>query len=246
MIQQIKKQFDEVISWSQNISQPQTDELFRNWENAKASFIEAFGGLIYEYPEKVKFHCDKAQKQTKIKDFVEEISCIYNNYELAHFIEENNDTFFENRVSKPYFKNDIKIHAHSKLVKSFKFFEKDKKVLYTLQNKASQIIQEDCVEGTLCFSVHPLDYLSISENIYNWRSCHSLSGEYRAGNLSYMQDECTVICYLKGEDNVKLPMFPDSVPWNSKKWRVLFYVHNSKELIFAGRQYPFESKSGMQ
>ena len=40
--------------------------------------------------------------------------------------------------------------------------------LYTLQNKASQIIQEDCVEGTVCFSVHPLDYLSISENIYNF------------------------------------------------------------------------------
>ena len=28
------------------------------------------------------------------------------------------------------------------------------------------------------------DYLSLSENAFNWRSCHALDGEYRAGNLS--------------------------------------------------------------
>jgi hypothetical protein len=90
-----------------------------------------------------------------------------------------------------------------------------------------------------------LDYLSSSENTYNWRSCHALDGEYRAGNLSYMLDKSTVICYLKGSDNVKLPLFPEDVPWNNKKWRVLFYVSDNWDLIFAGRQYPFSSIDGI-
>ena len=71
--------------------------------------------------------------------------------------------------------------------------------------------------------MHPLDYLSLSENTYNWRSCHSLDGEYRAGNLSYMMDKSTVICYLKSNDDVILSNFGPEVKWNSKKWRVLLY-----------------------
>lgn len=83
------------------------------------------------------------------------------------------------------------------------------------------LIQEDKVTGILCLSIHPLDYLSLSENTYNWRSCHALDGEYRAGNLSYMMDNTTVVCYLKGEDEAELPHFPAEVKWNSKKWRML-------------------------
>lgn len=117
-------------------------------------------------------------------------------------------------------------------------------MLTDIQNYASRIIQENKVEGTLCLSVHPLDFLSLSENNYNWRSCHSLDGEYRAGNLSYMMDNNTVICYLKGADDVPLQAF-GPVTWNSKKWRVLLFVSNDCNMVIAGRQYPFESKSGM-
>ena len=83
-----------------------------------------------------------------------------------------------------------------KLVRAFKFFETDKELLNEIQSVASMIIQEDKIEGTLCLSVHPLDFISSSENTHNWRSCHALDGEYRAGNLSYMLDKTTVMCYL--------------------------------------------------
>lgn len=61
-----------------------------------------------------------------------------------------------------------------------------------------------------------------------------------------MLDSSTVVCYLKGSNNVKLPLFPDDVPWNSKKWRVLFYVSDNWDIIFAGRQYPFSSSKGIE
>jgi hypothetical protein len=60
-----------------------------------------------------------------------------------------------------------------------------------------------------------------------------------------MVDSSTVLCYLKGDNDVKIPMFPDTVKWNSKKWRTLLHFSQNKDLILAGRQYPFPSESGL-
>lgn len=166
----------------------------------------------------------------------------FNNPVLAEFIDGNLDSFFENKVTKTC---DCEIPEGMKLVKAFKFFESNKTTLRSIQDMASQLIQENKIKGTLCFSVHPLDFLSSSENTYNWRSCHALDGEYRAGNLSYMVDDVTFMVYLKGADNTYIPMFPENVKWNSKKWRMLIHSAVDDEIMFAGRQYPFNSRSGI-
>lgn len=184
-------------------------------------------------------------RKANFSNFVDNISNIFQNKKLVDFLSANEEGFYTNVVSTTYQDENIKIPQGMKLVKAFKYFEKDEHLLNELQIKASQIIQEDKVEGTLCFSVHPLDYLSTSVNTYNWRSCHALDGDYRSGNLSYMMDKSTIVCYLKGENNTILPMFPNDVPWNSKKWRVLLFLSEHWDLIFAGRQYPFSSKSGL-
>lgn len=132
-----------------------------------------------------------------------------------------------------------------KLIKAFKYFLTDPKELQKYQMAASMIIQENTVEGYLCFSVHPLDFLSMSENNHNWRSCHALDGDYRAGNASYMVDSTTFMCYLKSKNDVVLPHFPKEVKWNSKKWRVLLFIDEARTMLFAGKQYPFSTQSGM-
>jgi hypothetical protein len=196
MYEDIKEQFKEVIRYSQDIEDPKVDYLFREWEYNKKKFIDLFGGLIYEWPETIEFVLDDTQKRSRVMEFVGIVSDNFNNPELADFIEANLDSFYENKVS-----TDDKMPKGMKLLKAFKYFEKNQTALRNLQDMASQIIQEDKIKGTLCFSVHPLDYLSSSENTYNWRSCHSLDGEYRAGNLSYMVDNSTFLIYLKGADN---------------------------------------------
>ena len=246
MFNEIKEQFDKVIAYSQGIAEPQTDELFAQWMEAKRDIIEAFGGkLIYEVPYKVNFALDDTEKQTRVNDFIDTVHNTFCNYELAEFLDTNTANFFDNIVKNSYIKDTISIPAGMRLVKAFKFFEKDKSTLEAIQNRASQVIQEDKIEGTLCFSVHPLDFLSVSENTHNWRSCHALDGEYRAGNLSYMVDKSTIVCYLKSADDVSIPMFPEDLKWNSKKWRVLLYLSDRWDMFFAGRQYPFATKNGL-
>ena len=247
MYNDVQEQFNKVISYSQGIPEPETDKLFADWLEAKRDFIEAFGGqLIYEWPEKVSFELGSREKSLRLDDFIGVLENRYENYDLAEFVRANREGFFSNQVIEPYTtsKGDT-IPKGMKLLRAFKFFESDANALEAEQNAASMIIQEDKIEGTLCLSVHPLDFLSTSENTHNWRSCHALDGEYRSGNLSHMIDHSTFICYLKSNKDEKLPNFPPDVPWNSKKWRVLFYMSDRWDMIFAGRQYPFCTETGL-
>ena len=196
----IKEDFDKVITYSQYIPDPKTDRLFDVWLECKRDFIELFGGkYIYEFPEKVSFDLGPKEKHDRVIRFAGQVASQWGYTNLADFIEKQEDGFFQNLTVEDYTAWDGKIiRKGSKLVKSFRHFIKDNdRSLIDIQNEASRIIQEDKIEGTLCLSVHPLDFLSLSENTYNWRSCHSLDGEYRAGNLSYMMDKHTIICYLK-------------------------------------------------
>ena len=243
---EIKEKFDAVIKYSQDIPEPKTDKLFEIWQKAKAKFIDAFGGYIYEYPEKVSFELSEKAKTDMINNFIDQV-CNYWDYgELSDFLVKQAPGFYDNITITDYTtRNGKVIKKGTKLVRSFKHFIQNERSLEDIQNKASRIIQENKIEGTLCLSVHPLDFLSLSENTHNWRSCHALDGEYRAGNLSYMMDSTTFICYLKSEEDTFLPSFPVEVKWNSKKWRCLLFMSNDNKMMFAGRPYPFESASGM-
>lgn len=248
-IEEIKEQFKKVIAYSQTgIDDPQVDELFEAWDTKKCDFYDMFGEkLIYEVPEKVCFELDEQTKSERLGSFITYMWA--SGYDdLGRFLEHQKDGFFKNVVVEEYQLYDDKktvITKNSKLTKAFKHFIKNEKVLNDLQIKASRLIQENKIEGKLCFSIHPLDYLSISENGHNWRSCHALDGEYRAGNISYMMDSSTIVCYLKSDNDIVLPNFPEDVLWNSKKWRVLLYFSQDWKMIFAGKQYPFSSPVGM-
>lgn len=245
---EIVDQVKQVITYSQEIENPKIENVLKIWKEAKAQFIQNMGGeLIYRYPEKIIFHMDEEEKKRRVKSFLNHIQYDLGCSDLVNFLSiQDINSLFENRVSETYrTDNGAIVKEGSKLGKAFKHFIANSRVLADLQIELSRIIQEDKIEGYMCLSVHPLDYLSMSENSYKWRSCHALDGEFRAGNLSYMMDSSTIVCYICGEDQVKLPHFPESIPWNSKKWRALFYVSDDRNIIFCGRQYPFSTMTAM-
>lgn len=240
----IEKQFKTVLSYSQGIpyNKINLEKHFRTWERNKRRFYEMFGKeLIYEIPN-VSFPLGEGQKEHMFVSF----SGYTHSRALNEFMEDQGfEAFFSNRVIREYpIDEDKRIPKGMKFSKALKYFVSDEKALEKMQIEYSQIIQEDRIKGTLCFSIHPLDYLSISENTYNWRSCHSLDGAYRGGNMSYLMDKATIICYLRGEDNCVLPRF-GSVVWNSKKWRCLLHINNDQTVVFASRQYPFFSEQAL-
>ena len=250
----LKKQVHDVLKYSQHLPEVKTDGIIDEWELAKKEIIEDVfdGELIWEYPEKVVFHLSPEEREHKIIKMLDKMYYLFSDfgeYELydtiAKFIRRNTVSFFDNKVSDNTGCDIKKVPIGMKLSKAMSYFIYHPDLLNEVQIDISRCIQEDKIEGRLCLSVHPLDYLSSSENTHNWRSCHALDGEYRAGNLSYMLDSSTIICYLKSEEDTKLPNFPEYIPWNNKKWRVLLFLSDNWEVIFAGRQYPFSSQTGL-
>ncbi len=247
IIQDIKPDFDRVISYSQNIANPKTQVLLESWYAAKKDIIKAMGNkLIVESGEPITLYLSEEARESRLNEFIDIVEYNYNNEALASFLEYCRKDFFTNHLSEDYARYGIRIPKGTKIVRAFKYFEDHESVLQELQTRASMIIQENSVTGTFCISVHPLDFLSASENTHKWRSCHALDGEYRSGNLSYMCDKSTIMCYLKSDSELhKLPSFPEDVKWNSKKWRMWLFLEDNREALFAGRQYPFFSESGL-
>ena len=242
-IEEIKSQFVKVLSYSQNIMNPQVDELFALWvKNKKNRFLDFFNeenNFIYEYPKEVSFTAGKTMLRNMFLEFADNVS--YFNQDLYKFLcycyEHCN--FFENIVPEDYKHNDQIIPKGHKIIKAFKYFIEDKTILEAYQNVASELIQKTRLKGKFCISINPLDYLSLSDNAHNWRSCHSSDGSYRAGNLSYMGDKSTFMCYIKSDNDTQILRFPPDVPWNSKKWRMLLFISDNKLMMMAGRQYPY-------
>ena len=244
----IEEQLARVIGYSQELTELNTKALADKWREAKSYYIEAWNGCIYESPEPITLYLSDVEKRNRFNEFIDSIDSTYDNRNLTEFLDWLTiEEVFDNHLKRDYILDGFgaKIPSGSKVSKSLRFFEEDEFTIRKIQDQLSMIIQEDKITGTLCLSVHPLDYLSISENTYHWRSCHALDGDYRSGNLQYMVDKSTIVCYLRGADNQKLPNFPNDLLWNSKKWRMLLFLSDNKNAMFAGRQYPFFSPSAM-
>ena len=244
----LRDNFDKVIAYSQNIAQKNlhTDNLFTLYSRAKQQLYYAMGKqLIIEYPELISIKMNDDLREQSFNHFLDYITGEFSRFNIAtivDFLYQNREGFFENKTVNPYVIGNETIPCGMKLGKALKtYFSSyvDEATMQFLIVEMSRMVQNNKVTGTLCLSIHPLDFLSASENTYNWRSCHALDGEYRCGNLSYMCDSCTVMAYIKGDNYVKLPHFPEDVLWNSKKWRCFFHIDFNNGLIHAGRQYPW-------
>ena len=253
-IKDIQEKFNRIVKYSQHLDgEVNSDELFEDWRRNKSVFIQRWDGQLIKELGEMTFHLSDDQKAKVVNDVIEKIDEIYQKSglgypdfkedDLIQFILMNQYNFFDNVTIDEYKNRDILVPKGMKILRAFKFFCNDKDLLNDIQSVASMAIQNDKITGTLCMSVHPLDYLSVSENVHNWRSCHALDGEYRAGNLNYMADPTTVVCYLKSNHKYELPRFPEDIKWNSKKWRVLLFFDDTYRFMMAGRQYPYFENS---
>ena len=103
----------------------------------------------------------------------------------------------------------------------------------------SQITQNRVTKGTLCLSIHPLDYITMSDNDCNWNSCMSWydNGEYCAGTLGCMNSTDTIVAYLKSDKDMIEKRSGGDFVWNNKKWRQLVLIGEGG--VVPNLQYPF-------
>ena len=100
----------------------------------------------------------------------------------------------------------------------------------------SQFLNQKQLNGELCVSIHPLDYMTMSDNTCDWSSCMSWEGmgDYRQGTVEMMNSQYVVVAYLKSSEDMGMP---GGGYWNSKKWRCLYIV--TPHIITGIREYPY-------
>lgn len=97
------------------------------------------------------------------------------------------------------------------------------------------------MNSEIILSIHPLDFMTMSDNTSNWSSCMSWNnfGSYRCGTVEMMNSASIVIAYSAAKEPMDL--FDDSkeYKWNDKTWRELFIV--TKDFIYPIKGYPYQN-----
>lgn len=168
-----------------------------------------------------------------------------------------NEFYISNCVGRYFEYNDHKFPKEMKLHKALKklmqyIYEEDGfisndtlKNFYTVVDRAwvklSQILNQKEVKGTLCLSIHPMDYMTMSDNGGNWSSCMKWigTGEYRMGTIEMLNSPSVVVAYLESEDHDWF--IDEKYHWNAKKWRELFIV--DRDFICGIKGYPYYNDS---
>ena len=114
----------------------------------------------------------------------------------------------------------------------------------------SKLFNQATIDGELCLSIHPLDFMTMSDNDNGWDSCMAWSrecnpGYYRAGTVECMNSPYIVVAYLHNPKHTmthkSFRLLDEDFEWNSKRWRELFIVQEG--VIMEIKGYPYQDEN---
>ena len=103
----------------------------------------------------------------------------------------------------------------------------------------SQILNEKTIKGEMYLSIHPLDFMTMSDNENGWSSCMSWEneGDYRRGTVEMMNSPMVIEAFIPSVTDMDMP---GGGVWNNKRWRQLFIAN--EDCIVAIKGYPYWNK----
>lgn len=238
--------------------------ILRFWDSAKSDLFSLFGDqLILKYPITYT-----QPEEDIIQECIEdpELGTLLSGLKTAFYIfdsttdqYEYSSLFYLNRLIPPksssandlpyyvrYNGKEYKVSPNTKSIRILGKMARDTKdpgildLYEKLRIVLSQHTNQKELHGNLCLSIHPLDYMTMSDNDSGWDSCMSWvnQGDYRAGTVEMMNSPYVVVAYVESEH--KQATFAGSITWNNKKWRELFLV--TPNLITEIKPYPYDNE----
>ena len=128
-------------------------------------------------------------------------------------------------------------------------FNGDENIFEAFRIWHSMLFNQKCMDGELCLSIHPLDYMTMSDNSNGWKSCMRWTddgqvgshGDYRSGTVQCMNSPYIIVAYLHNPEHKFYPFNDNTMAWNSKQWRELFIVQDG--IINEIKGYPFQDEN---
>lgn len=102
----------------------------------------------------------------------------------------------------------------------------------------SLALNEKTLSGELYLSIHPLDYITASDNNCGWHSCMNWTdgGEYRRGTVEMMNSKSVLCAYMVPTSDPMFRIYGGE--WTNKKWRE-FFIFSNDQLISGIKGYPY-------
>lgn len=236
--------------------------ILRFWDSAKSDLFSLFGDqLILKYPityaQPVEDIVQECVDDPELNTLISELKKAFRSFDPTADYYEYSSLFFLDKLLSwkttpigspyPYYVNynhkEYKISSNTKTIRILGKMARDTKdanildLYEKLRIILSQYTNQKELHGNLCLSIHPLDYMTMSDNDSGWDSCMSWmeQGDYRAGTVEMMNSPYVVVAYVESEH--KQATFAGSITWNNKKWRELFLV--TPNLTTEIKPYPY-------
>lgn len=187
---------------------------------SRLEFLRLLNYEIWDNFEVLKTNCIKFPKELENKKIT--------------FKNTNKEITFKDTNKKITFSQNMKVTSlFKKICHHYGIDSKD------WLNEYSKMHQESLVQGELTFSVHPMDFITMSDNDNNWTSCLSVNegGAYGVAIPELITSSTAFLCYYTVKDFEVVP----GINWNSKIFRQLFFL--TEEGLFSSLGYPYHSDS---
>ena len=123
---------------------------------------------------------------------------LHQNIEKGYITTQSNDEPYHFESFKATVKNNMRtVRTIQKVLKAMHFPHMD--LFEKWRNAVSDLNINKDIKADLVFSIHPLDYMTMSDNNCDWSSCMSWTshGSYSAGTIEMMNSNMAIIAYLE-------------------------------------------------
>lgn len=205
-----------------------SNEMYRAvFENCRHEFIVAYYDLLDRLRDSLG-----SDTYWRLRDFIDTDSLVQNVYENENVL----------IIPTPDGKS-IKINKGTRVVRTLGKIATAFNLpgFEDFRLKHSMVLNQKGLKGDLCLSIHPLDYMTMSDNECDWESCMSWKNDgcYRHGTVEMMNSPMVVVAYLTAKDDMQLTYRVED-KWNNKKWRELYVI--TPEIITNVKAYPYYNK----
>lgn len=235
------------------------DYILREWNKSKQTLFNIFGEKLMLEKE-IQVEDGDNKKIREINNYLNSINPGTDFINSVRKLFTFNGTYFEDTYAT-YNLTQAKQLFTNRVAEEFSYRNKDNKVIKVPEGaKVMRVLQKIAKEFDLpdfeifrnhisriteirkskikfTLSIHPLDYMTMSDNANGWESCMNWTqgpGSYRAGTIEMMNSPVIVVAYITTK-----PYYPanTSIEWTSKSWRELIIVHPNT--ICSVKSYPY-------
>ena len=239
------------------------ETIFTPWANEKGSLYKLLGDNLiisksFTMDKGLDMLSDEMFKLLEESDFISQYKEILAK-NLRIFSREFDILYYElittnNLIEGYYNGQDFSLSLENCPKIEFRRGEKIMKVIHKIANafdipgfeefriEHSKILNKKKFNSEITLSIHPLDYMTMSDNGCNWESCMSWENDgcYKQGTVEMMNSPCVVVAYVNSSKDWNLFGYSNKdYTWSNKKWRCLFIV--TDEIICKIKSYPYQN-----